>query len=243
MAHRHDEFLRQFGSQKFVFRDLSILIITGSGTSEIASFPTPTVDQIIEKRPHVLNHWVGLEYQETEEKKKQFISKIRSQISPNGYISAVYFCKGLFWLGFGFYEGEGSEGLGGLGFFDPKSNEIGLFRHPALIDFSIEEMYVNEDWIFAKTVGSHELGSSYGNGLVKISKTTLNATATVPKGTKTIWDKDSYNVNFGYQTGIRELMKDPSFISKRVKKVDLTTKKVIKKLGVKNFLIKELRKE
>lgn len=41
---------------------------------------------------------------------------------------------GRIWVGLDVYDGEGAAGIGGLGFYDTRSGEAGLLRHPALVE-------------------------------------------------------------------------------------------------------------
>lgn len=122
-------------------------------------------------------------------------------------ISAVGADGERIWVGFSFYSGEGARGVGGIGYYDLKTHRTGLLRHPALREYSVVEVLITEDTVYAKTVHNGELVETYGNGVVAISKKTLSAIARVPPGSQFLWDKDEYNKpNIRYQSSIAELI-------------------------------------
>lgn len=75
------------------------------------------------------------------------------------------------WFGLRFYEGEGQEGVGGLGFFDPKTGQLGLLRHPGLVDCSSAELQVTRDAFVVRTESEHEYSAAECNGRVEIPRT------------------------------------------------------------------------
>jgi hypothetical protein len=52
-------------------------------------------------------------------------------------LSVVRIHEGKIWFGLKVYDGEGYYGLGGVGFFDPRSGRTGMLRHPAMVDKTV----------------------------------------------------------------------------------------------------------
>lgn len=108
----------------------------------------------------------------------------------SGIESAVVAEKRL-WFGLSFYAGEGTDGMGGIGFFDPKLKKIGILRHPALVNCSVKAIQVTPLEILALTYSQGELSEGICNGLVAINRKTLASTLQKPKGNlQILWDKD-----------------------------------------------------
>jgi hypothetical protein len=97
--------------------------------------------------------------------------------------------RGL-WAGYAFYSGEGINGIGGAVFYDVASGEMGVFRHPALLDCSAGTLSVSDERLVVRTSRQGEGGSSVCNGVVAIDFKTLKAVSYLPVESKTITDHD-----------------------------------------------------
>lgn len=106
-------------------------------------------------------------------------------------IGVAVIAENKLWFGMSFYGGEGIDGIGGIGFFDPKLKKIGILRHPALVGCSIKRIQITPSKIIALTYYQGELSEGICNGLVTIDRKTLASTLQLPRGNiQTIWDKD-----------------------------------------------------
>lgn len=54
---------------------------------------------------------------------------------------------GRIWVGLEVYDGEGAAGIGGLGFYDTRTSEAGLLRHPVLVERSVVAFDVTPELI------------------------------------------------------------------------------------------------
>ncbi len=146
------------------------------------------------------------------------------------------------WVGFGFYSGEGARGVGGIGYYDVKTHRAGLLRHPALREYSVSEIMATNDTIYVKTIHHGELVELVGNGIVAISKKTLEATARVPPGGQFISDKDgSEKPNIRYQSSIAELISAKDLHPVRLPTWQHRDRAQIIRLGPDRFMEKTLR--
>lgn len=106
-------------------------------------------------------------------------------------IGTAVVAEGRLWFGMSFYGGEGNDGMGGVGFFDPKLNRLGMLRHPALVDCSARAVQVTPLEIVVLTYSQGELSSGICNGLVRIDRKNLASSIHIPAGNiQTVWDKD-----------------------------------------------------
>lgn len=83
--------------------------------------------------------------------------------------------NGKIWFGIRFYEGEGGEGVGGLGFFDPDTESFGLLRLYPLCECSVEGLYQDSNKLFICTYYYSEGG-------------------TLPCSDALLWERDSGEV-------------------------------------------------
>ncbi len=74
-----------------------------------------------------------------------------------------------FWFGKSFYDGEGSTGIGGFGYFDPEAKRYVLFSPPEIIPWSVSALWVGERNIWLGLVHHGEWGSSAG-GLLRFNR-------------------------------------------------------------------------
>jgi|GEM_PF-3378343 len=148
------------------------------------------------------------------------------------------------WVGFSFYEGEGFTGIGGIGFFDPVSQETGILRHPALWKCSLEALEVTSDSIYVQTVGSYELGSGVCNGLVVIDRSTLDYYTLSPDGPSLLWHKDGGETSaYIYNQSIQDLLNDPRMIRNELSRLDESTRKQIIDEGLDTYMKRTERQE
>src|SRR4030067_686086 len=61
-------------------------------------------------------------------------------------IGGTTVAEGKIWFGLNFYSGEGHEGIGGVGYFDPITQKFGLLRHPAIIDCAARSIEVTNEY-------------------------------------------------------------------------------------------------
>lgn len=201
----------------------------------VARFTVPTVSLLLQYRPYVRNHFG---FNETE---KGFIDVVEDVSST---IDTAFLADGKLWVGFGFYEGEGWEGYGGIGFYDPKTKKVGVLRHPALIDYSVKAMMVTDTMLYVQTIGNYEIESTVGNGLVMINRRSLEARALVPPGTSTSRNKDdTASVAPLYNKPIPELLRDNRLVEKSVPQYVPTLAESIQAIGIDSFMIKTAHEE
>ena len=67
------------------------------------------------------------------------------------HVSSACTFQGRIWVGFSRHSSEGYIGIGGIGYWEPKSNQIGILRHPSVLNMTVEDISVTSDTIFAKT--------------------------------------------------------------------------------------------
>ncbi len=219
----------------FIVTGYRVLAKTAGQWKTVGNFTFPTVSMLLKYRPHVRSHF-GF-----DEGRERFIDVVQDVSST---ISAVCEADGKVWVGFGFYEGEGWEGYGGIGFYDPNTNKVGVLRHPALVDCSVKSMMVTDTALCIQTVGHYELSSTVGNGLVIISRRTLFARAIVPPGTSTLWDKDDpASADSFYNKPIPEIMDDHRFVENSVPQYPPTVVATFQTLGLDSFMVRMANEE
>lgn len=108
-------------------------------------------------------------------------------------IGATTVAEGKIWFGLNFYSGEGHEGIGGVGFFDPVTQKFGLLRHPAVIDCAIRSIEVSSDSISVLTYSAWEYGTGDCKGAIVIDRKTLSYTIHRRTRTKTNGHSDVYD--------------------------------------------------
>jgi hypothetical protein len=85
---------------------------------------------------------------------------------------------GRIWFAKTFYDGEGTTGVGGFGYFDQKEKKLQLFDPPEIADWSVSAMDVTPDAIWMALVNNGEYGGSSG-GLLRYDRHT-NAARRLP---------------------------------------------------------------
>lgn len=229
MAFAQDkEFFFDIDSVQYMVKHYTIYSKANDAWEEIKSFSIPTFSMLRHYRSEVQNHF-------SIDTSRYKLSDIISDISSP--VSAATFYKGKIWVGFSYYEGEGTEGIGGIGFFDIKTKQIGVLRHPALINQSVKALYITDDTIYVQSICNYELTSTVGNGLVCIDRRTLNAIARIPPTTLVLWDKDSDEscAEF-YEKPIQNIISDKRFIYKIIPQWSKSEFDKIKLIGSEKYM-------
>jgi hypothetical protein len=78
------------------------------------------------------------------------------------------------WFGKTFYDGEGSSGVGGFGYFDQKERRLQLFDPPEIADWSVSALDVMPAFVWMALVNNGEYGGSSG-GLLRYDRHTSAA--------------------------------------------------------------------
>jgi len=81
---------------------------------------------------------------------------------------------GKIWFGKTFYDGEGSTGVGGFGYFDEKEKKLQLFHPTEIADWSVSALDVTPDAVWMALVNNGEYGGSSG-GLLRYDRHTSAA--------------------------------------------------------------------
>lgn len=79
------------------------------------------------------------------------------------------------WFGISYYEGEGFDGVGGVGYFDLLTRKYHIFRPPILRNWSVKVMHIEWPFMWLSTQGNYELSRSPGTGLLMIDLRTLSS--------------------------------------------------------------------
>jgi len=79
------------------------------------------------------------------------------------------------WFGKAFYDGEGTTGVGGLGYFDTRAKQFTIFSIPELLDWSVSALFVESDAVWAG-LGSNSEGSGRRGSLIRYELSTRNVT-------------------------------------------------------------------
>jgi hypothetical protein len=107
-------------------------------------------------------------------------------------IGATTVAEGKIWFGLNFYSGEGHEGIGGVGYFDPITQKFGLLRHPAILDCAIRSIEVTKESISVLTYSAWEYGTGDCKGVIVLDKKTLSYTMYRRSKTKINGHTDAY---------------------------------------------------
>lgn len=76
---------------------------------------------------------------------------------------------GRIWFGKSFYDGEGSSGVGGFGYFDVSERRLYMFEPPEIADWSVSAIDVGPDAVWMALVQNGEYGGSSG-GLLRYDR-------------------------------------------------------------------------
>ena len=102
----------------------------------------------------------------------------RPEEVKNGATSAVEFDDHIgpwtlegnnLWFGKRFYDGEGTTGIGGFGYFDTTEKKYHLYAPPEIVDYSVSAIHVNEEAVWMALVHNGEYGGSSG-GLLRFDR-------------------------------------------------------------------------
>ncbi len=75
---------------------------------------------------------------------------------------------GMIWFGIGFYSGEGTTGVGGIGRYDPKTKKMEVRRPMLIRDSSVRPVLYDGKYLWFGTFGAYEcIGSTPMHGLVR----------------------------------------------------------------------------
>ena len=73
------------------------------------------------------------------------------------------------WFGKSFYDGEGTTGIGGFGYFDTTEKQYHLYAPPEIADYSVSAIHVEADAVWMALVQNGEYGGSSG-GLLRFDR-------------------------------------------------------------------------
>jgi len=225
----------QFGDANIKLDKYEILSDSLGDVRALAHFPGPSVELLLQYRPQIIGHFG---YDEDNEEFRSGLGEIES------VISAATLANNKIWVGFSFYEGEGNEGYGGIGFYDLQTGEIGVLRHPALVNHSVRELMITDEMIYVATIDEFELSREIGNGLVIIDRKTLQVSALAPPGTSVVWHKDGgENAALFYDKSIAEILADRRFVSKKVEGWNPNDFITALNLGLERYMIQMAEQE
>jgi hypothetical protein len=77
--------------------------------------------------------------------------------------------EGKIWFGKTFYDGEGSTGVGGFGYFDENEKKLQLFNPPEIADWSVSALDVTADFVWMALVSNGEYGG-WSGGLLRYDR-------------------------------------------------------------------------
>jgi rhodanese-related sulfurtransferase len=225
----------QFGDVKIRLEEYDVVSDSLGHERILAQFPEPTLDLLLQYRPQIVNHFG---YDEDNAEFRSRLGGIES------IVSTTALANNKIWAGFSFYESEGAQGYGGIGFYDLAAGDIGVLRHPALVNHSVRDLMVTDEMIYAATIDEFELSREAGNGLVMIDRKTLNVRALVPPGASVVWHKDGgESVALFYDKSIPEILTDRRFVPKNVEGWDPNELITALNLGLERYMIEAAERE
>lgn len=225
----------QFGDAQIKLENSEIFRDSLGCLTTLAHLPAPTVELLLRYRPRLLEQ---CGYDEDNETFRSEIGKIESSIA------VATLAGDKIWVGFSFYESERHQGYGGLGFYDVATGEIGILRHPALVNHSVKELMVTDEMIYLATIDEFELSREVGNGLVMIDRQTLQVSALIPPGAAVVWHKDGgKNVAQFYDKSIPEILADRRFVPKTVEGWEPSEVSKALNLGLERYMIQAAEAE
>jgi hypothetical protein len=92
-------------------------------------------------------------------------ASIQEQVGPHQVVAD------RIWFGKAFYDGEGITGVGGIGYFDTRTNRFTMHSIPELADWSVSALLVESDSVWAGLVRYPE-GATQSGGLIRYSFST-----------------------------------------------------------------------
>jgi hypothetical protein len=120
----------------------------------VPALPRTTYDQFAAARPQRVKDGYRREHTELNESTGQWQRE-----------------DGRIWFGKTFYDGEGSTGVGGFGYFDEQEKKLQLFNPPEIADWSVSALDVTPEAVWMALVNSGEYGGSSG-GLLRYDRHT-----------------------------------------------------------------------
>ena len=198
----------------------------GNPWQKTASFARPTVCLLETYRPEVRRHFY------LDEEKDLLFNAVEDVVST--IVTSIQ-ADNKIWVGFSFYEGEGWEGYGGIGFFDTSTREMGVLRHPALVNCSVQSLKVTKDKIYVATIANYELSSGVCNGLVVIDLMTSEAKTLKPPGPALLKHKD------GGENGLQYY--DKQIVESDVENFTSEVRDQIQQMSLEQFMIEEYKRE
>jgi hypothetical protein len=129
-----------------------------SGKTPPFPLPQSTIKQWVHARPDEMRNGLRPE-----------------QASMNEAIGPAQVVEGRFWFGKTFYDGEGSTGIGGFGYFDPTTRKYVLFSPPEVRAWSVSAILVEEDAVWLTLAHRGEYGDS-GGGVLRWDRETQKTT-------------------------------------------------------------------
>src|SRR5262249_2131613 len=79
------------------------------------------------------------------------------------------------WFGKAFYDGEGTTGVGGIGYFDTRSKRFTMFSVPEIYAWSVSALLVEPDAVWIGLVRYPE-GETVSGGLIRYDFSTRKVT-------------------------------------------------------------------
>lgn len=73
------------------------------------------------------------------------------------------------WFGKSFYDGEGTTGIGGFGYFDTTEKKYHLYAPPEIVEYSVSAIHVDADAVWLALIHNGEWGGS-GGGLLRFDR-------------------------------------------------------------------------
>lgn len=231
----NDSLKFEFKNEMYFINSYDIYKNNNGKYTNQATFPLPNIEMLTHYRPDIVKNFG---YDSQNYRLFDMIEVIES------YISAYTISGNKIWVGFSFYEGEGCEGYGGIGFYDVQNSGIGILRHPALVDCSIDEMKILDSSIYIKTICNYELSSTLCNGIVVLDTNTLDVYSLKPNGPSLIQHKDGgINVSDIYNRPISELIIDTTLLKNKTKDYVESVKNKILNAGFENYMISKYKNE
>jgi len=225
----------QLGDARIMLDKYEVLSASLGDARVLAHFSRPSAELLLQYRPQIIGYFG---YDEDNEEFRSRLGEIES------VVSAATLANNKIWMGFSFYEGEGNEGYGGIGFYDLQTGEIGVLRHPALVNHSVRDLMITDEMIYVATIDEFELSREAGNGLVMIDRKTLQVSALAPPGTSVVWHSDGgENAALFYDKSISEILMDRRFVSKKVEGWNPNDFITALNLGLERYMIQMAERE
>jgi len=151
------------------------------------------------------------------------------------------------WFGIGYYDGEGWRGYGGIGFYDPDTQEFGILRHPSLVGCSVREIYFSADRIYISTYAQYEGSRSICNGVVELNLLSFKSKSWLPTNIEDDLYKyadEWFKYQKYYDKSIREIIEDERFI-RMPADVDFDPAEIsnLRKCGLETYMLNQFHNE